>query len=219
MQSGPGSVAGSGAWDASGGTPTGAFYSAKTSSKSASKLGAHQENEDAEFAHAFDPSASYLAHRPAELKVHKNVMFVEKDTTSAEELRGNHFLTRQQRDVIHEQHAAATAHVVVRPPPPQASPAKNPGTYAPKFKFKPAPARSSSFVMAEAGSTASRIIRPPPTAPPPDDAPVAPTVRSARLSSPPKLAGNLSAKEGVSGKAGSSKRLGKDESIHPYSFF
>jgi hypothetical protein len=223
-QSGPGSVTGSGGWDASGGTPTGAFYSAKMSSKSASKLGTHQESEDAEFAHTFDPSASYLAHRPAELKAHKNVMFVEKDTTTAEELRGNHFLTRKQRDVIHEHHAAATAHVVVRPPPPQASPTKTPGSYAPKFKHKPVSTRSSSFVLAEAGSTASRVARPPPPTAPPPDEPLPSTsvksgVKSGRLSSPPKLMGDFSVKEGVSGKAGSSKRLGKEESIHPYSFF
>jgi hypothetical protein len=228
--SGPGSVAGSadssGAWDAVSGAPLGAFYNAKTTSKSIHKLGTHQENSDTEFAHgdsgAEQSTGSYLAERPVALQKEgrKGVMFVEKHTTHPASLKVNHYLHQSQRNMAPQVQAGETeeAHIVLRPPPPTDTPT-NSGANAPKYKYKQS-ARSSTFNEAEALSKATqpRVTRAPPPYPPPQSQGGAsagggvPGV-SAKSGLISTLGGS---NDGSVAREGSSKRLGKKETIHPY---
>ena len=132
-------------WDSTAGAPTNAFYSAKITSMSASKLIPHQQKEDAEFNHNLS-SGAYLAETPADFasEHHPQALFVEKRSTSPQDLRANHYLPKQVRVSIKEP-SEEDAHYFVPFAPVSTSP-KAGGTSA-KFKFKP---------------TASRTVAPPP---------------------------------------------------------
>jgi len=139
---GAGSLQGSNSgWESAGGAPTSAFYSAKITSRSASKLVPHKEADDAEFNHGLS-SGAYHAEKPHELtkEEHARALFVEKRSTTPKDLRANHYLPKQQRVTIKEP-TDDDAHYILPNAPADSSPSA--GGTSKKFRFKPPPTRDA----------------------------------------------------------------------------
>lgn len=227
-------------WDSTAGAPTSSFYSAKVTSRSASKLIPSQQSEDAEFNHSLS-RGTYLADAPRDLtsSEHAQALFVEKRSTTPSDLRANHYLPKQTRVTIKEP-SEDDSHYFVPFAPVSTSP-KAGGTSA-KFKFKPTPSRNlapppteespqakarsksvsrSSFsasgpaegsqkLLQTGAATGSTKRPPPPSGPPPDYV----TSGSFKMSPSTK---NIEDKK-ASPKAANNKKLSEKDTIHKYHF-
>lgn len=222
-------------WDSIAAAPTSSFYSAKITSRSASKLTPQQKTEAAEFDHELS-SGAYLAETPTDFasEEHAQALFVEKRSTTPSDLRANHYLPKQVRVTIKEP-SEEDSHYFVPFAPASTSP-KAGGTSA-KFKFKPTASRTvvpppaeespqgktrhkpttrasfgasvlagGSEKLLNTGAAAGSTKRPPPPSGPPPD-----YVSSGSF----KL--NAGGKK-ASPKSEQNKKLSKEDTIHKYHF-